>query len=95
MTEQGRAARYSDLFGDEQRHQHVSDCAYCPFCATVAVVRKTHPEVLEHLAVAARELITAAGILIEEAAHAVAPPPQQAPEASPQEPSNVRRIDAL
>ena len=73
MTDQERAARYSDLFGD--RREHPSDCAYCPFCATVNVVRKTHPEVLEHLAAAARELITAAGILIEEAAKTVAPPP--------------------
>lgn len=92
MTEQERAARYSDLFGD--RREHPSDCQYCPFCATVNVVRKTHPEVLEHLAAAARELITAAGILIEEAAHAVAPPP--APEAEPaEEPAPVRRIEAV
>ncbi len=94
MDEQARAARYSDLFGD--RREHPSDCAYCPFCATVAVVRKTHPEVLEHLAAAARELITAAGILIEEAASVVAPPP--APEAdtpSAAAPPNVRRIGAV
>jgi hypothetical protein len=92
VSEHERAARYSDLFGDRPA-AHASDCAYCPFCATVAVVRKTHPEVMEHLAAAARELITAAGILIEEAAHVVAPPPAPAEPAARPEPSNVRRID--
>ena len=93
MTEQERAARYSDLFGDRQ--EHPSDCQYCPFCATVNVVRKTHPEVLEHLAAAARELITAAGILIEEAAHVVAPPPPEESEQAAEEPPPVRRIEAV
>ena len=89
MTDEGRAARYSDLFGD--RTEHPSDCQYCPFCATVNVVRKTHPEVLEHLAAAARELIAAAGIMIEEASKAVAPP---AAEPAPEEPvAEVRWID--
>lgn len=94
MSEQERAARYSDLFGDRPA-SHPSDCAYCPFCATVAVVRKTHPEVLEHLAAAARELITAAGILIEEAASVVAPPPPAEAPTAESAPSNVRRIDAV
>ena len=65
MTEEGRAARYHDLF--ENGHEHKSDCAYCPICATIAVVRQTKPEVLEHLAAAARELIVAAGLLLDEA----------------------------
>lgn len=90
MTEPERAARYSDLFGD--RREHPSDCQYCPFCATVKVVRKTHPEVLEHLAAAARELIAAAGIMVEETAKAVAPPP--APEADDAPAAEVRWIDS-
>lgn len=90
MTEHERAARYSDLFGD--RREHPSDCQYCPFCATVNVVRKTHPEVLEHLAAAARELITAAGIMIEEAANAVAPPAPA--DAGDETTAEVRWIDA-
>lgn len=67
MSEQEarRAARYSDLFG--AGHEHASDCAYCPICATIAVVRETRPEILEHLSAAAQELVAAAGILIEEA----------------------------
>ena len=69
MSQQERAARYSDLF--EESHVHASDCALCPICATIAVVRKTKPEVLDHLAAAARELIIAAGIMLEEAAHVV------------------------
>ena len=94
MSEGERAARYSDLFGDRRSHDHASDCAYCPFCATVAVVRKTHPEVLEHLAAAARELIAAAGVLIEEASKTVAPPPE-APSQEDASPQNVRWIDAV
>ncbi|MDQ4125998.1 MAG: hypothetical protein M3134_10440 [Actinomycetota bacterium] len=93
MTENERAARYSDLFGD--RREHPSDCQYCPFCATVNVVRKTHPEVLEHLAAAARELIAAAGILVEEAARTVAPPPSSEAEQTPEDVAPVRRIEAV
>ena len=67
--------------------EHPSDCAYCPICATIAVVRKTRPEVLDHLATAARELIAAAGIILEEAGEIVGGMPKEAasedePEAS-------------
>jgi hypothetical protein len=93
VTEHERAARYTDLFGD--RREHPSDCQYCPFCATVNVVRKTHPEVLEHLAAAARELITAAGILVEEAAKAVAPPPPDESQQASEDAPPVRRIEAV
>ena len=68
-----RAARYSDLFA-EQRHEHglnSDSCAYCPICATIAVVRNTKPEVMEHLANAARELILVAGMLLEEAGEVI------------------------
>ncbi|MGH2826410.1 MAG: hypothetical protein ACRDKF_05520 [Actinomycetota bacterium] len=65
-TSEERAARYSDLF-EGAHDEHTSDCAYCPICATIAVVRKTRPEVMDHLAVAAREMIIAAGIMLEEA----------------------------
>lgn len=90
--ETGRAARYSDLFG--AGHEHASDCAYCPICATIAVVRETRPELLEHLAAAAKELVIAAGILMDEAgevlqrAAADAKPPK--PERGP---GNVTHID--
>lgn len=60
-----RAARYSDLFGGS--HEHTPDCAYCPFCTGIAMVRDTSPEVLEHLAAAARELVIAAGLFMEDA----------------------------
>ena len=87
-----RAARYSDLFAG--RHEHPPECAYCPICATIAVVRNTNPEVLDHLAGAARELLAAAGKLLEEAEKVVGAPPQadDAPEDAPR-PSKVRRID--
>lgn len=94
MTEEGRAARYHDLF--ENGHEHASDCAYCPICATIAVVRQTKPEVMEHLAAAARELIVAAGLLLEEAGKVVGAPESSAhaaDESSPSGPGKVRRID--
>lgn len=69
MSQQERAARYSDLF--EESHAHASDCSLCPICATIGVVRKTRPEVLDHLAAAARELIIAAGIMLEEAGNSI------------------------
>ena len=94
MSQEERAARYSDLF--EDANVHASDCALCPICATIAVVRKTKPEVLDHLAAAARELIIAAGIMLEEAAHVVgsegADRPS-APQADVQDVNKVRRID--
>ncbi len=92
MSEQERAARYSDLFGEHR--EHAPDCAYCPICATIAVVRKTNPEVLDHLAAAARELITAAGILVEEAAGAVASHTRgDTSGPAPADEPKVRRID--
>ena len=93
MTEEARAARYHDLF--ENGHDHKSDCAYCPICATIAVVRQTKPEVLDHLAAAARELIVAAGILLEEAGKVVgAPDVESGAERDPGAGTGkVRRID--
>ncbi len=93
MTEEGRAARYHDLF--ENGHEHASDCAYCPICATIAVVRQTKPEVLEHLAAAARELIVAAGILLEEAGSVIGAADSGAARPRPASGSEgkVRRID--
>jgi hypothetical protein len=92
VTEEGRAARYHDLF--ENGHEHKSDCAYCPICATIAVVRQTKPEVLEHLASAARELIIAAGLLLDEAGKVVGSPESEGSEgAEPDITGKVRRID--
>ncbi|MEA2497659.1 MAG: hypothetical protein QOH26_64 [Actinomycetota bacterium] len=71
------------------QHAHTSDCAYCPICATIAVVRNARPEVLEHLASAAREMVIAAGLLIEEAGKIVG---VEVPDDAPP-PPNVRRLD--
>lgn len=60
-----RAARYSDLFA--ARRDEPSDCDYCPWCATIAVLRRTQPEVLEHLAAAGKEMLAAATLLLQEA----------------------------
>jgi hypothetical protein len=86
-----RAGRYSDLFASGHDHT-ASDCAYCPICATIAVVRNTKPEVLEHLAAAARELIVAAGLLLDEAGEVVG---AEARKKAPGEDGDgkVRRID--
>lgn len=89
-----RAARYSDLFANG--HEHSPECAYCPICATIAVVRRTNPEVLDHLAGAARELLAAAGKLIEEAEKVVGNPPEgKAAQDDSAEPGKVRRIDVV
>ena len=89
-----RAARYSDLFASG--HNHGAECAYCPICATIAVVRNTNPEVLDHLAGAARELLAAAGKLIEEAEKVVGNPPGEAQPSEPADQSGkVRRIDVV
>lgn len=83
-----RAARYSDLFAE---HEHSSDCAYCPICATIAVVRNTKPEVLDHLAAAGRELIAALGLLLEEAEGVIATAEEK--RAEEQKRARVRKID--
>jgi hypothetical protein len=83
MTEE-RAARYSDLFDPGGAQNQVSDCAYCPFCSAIGVLRTTHPEVLDHLAVAARELMAAASVLLAEAERVVE---------TTRSPGAVRRID--
>ena len=90
MTDE-RSARYSDLF--ESRHDHGSDCAYCPFCSAIGVLRKTNPDVLEHLAGAARELLAAASILIQEAERVVATPQEGDPAATADDAGRLRRID--
>jgi hypothetical protein len=89
MVDDERAARYSDLFA--AGHQHSETCAYCPICATIAVLRNTKPEVVEHLASAARELIIAAGMILEEASEIVGKPENAAHPKS--DDTKVRRID--
>ena len=89
MADEERAARYSDLFA--AGHQHSETCAYCPICATIAVVRNTKPEVIEHLATAARELIIAAGMILEEAGEIIGKPENA--ESTKSRPANVRHID--
>jgi hypothetical protein len=92
MNDEERAARYSDLFAS--RHEHSSDCAYCPICATIAVVRNTKPEVLEHMTSAARELILAFGLLLEEAGEMIGAAEKQQARASEESAGGqVRRID--
>ncbi len=91
-AEGGRGARYSDLF--ENAHDHsTSDCAYCPICMTIAAVRNTKPEVLEHLAAAARELVLAAGLFLEQAGETIGEPNNEGkPEADDKK---VRHIDIV
>ena len=92
MADEERAARYSDLFAAGHEHAD-SNCAYCPICATIGVLRSTKPEVLEHLAAAAKELIAVAGILLEEAGEVVNAA-EAAAKAPPQaDAGKIRRID--
>ena len=91
MNEEIRAARYSDLF--EEPHAARSDCAYCPICTTISVVRSTKPEVLDHLAKAAREVLLAAGILLEEAGEFIASDKAPHIHQVPDEESKVTHLD--
>ena len=95
MSQEERAARRSDLFGSHS--EHPSDCAYCPICATISVVRNTRPEVLEHVASAAKELILAFGLMLEEAGTVAAAAEAAARVSANREPqgenAKVRRID--
>ncbi len=90
MDDDRRAGRYSDLFGAHQ--EHTSDCAYCPICTGISLVRSTNPEVLDHLAAAAREFMIAAGLFLEEAGKRVGTP-DAARDHGPGEDAKVRRID--
>ena len=88
--EDRRAGRYSDLFGAHE--EHASDCAYCPICTGIGLVRSANPEVLDHLAAAAREFMIAAGLFLEEAGGRVGKPEATPTETDPGD-GKVRRID--
>lgn len=93
MIEEERAARYSDLFAAKHEHGE-SNCAYCPICASIGVLRNSQPEVLEHLAAAARELLAVVGILVEEAGEVIAAAEAMAKDKdAPASDDKVRRID--
>ena len=92
MDEERRAGRYSDLFAEHA--EHTSDCAYCPICTGIGLVRSANPEILDHLAAAARELMIAAGMFLEEAGGRVGKPDGQRSNGSDGEGNGkVRRID--
>ena len=91
MDEERRAGRYSDLFAEHA--EHTSDCAYCPICTGIGLVRSANPEILDHLAAAARELMIAAGMFLEEAGGRVGKPDPQRPGPDGEGNGKVRRID--
>ena len=92
MSDPERAARYSDLFDGAHQHGEGS-CAYCPFCAAISVARDTRPEVVDHLANAAREFLIAAGMLLEDVGSRVgAKEGGTDPEEDPEVPT-IRHID--
>jgi hypothetical protein len=91
VSDDGRAARYSDLFAVGE-HDHESDCSLCPICAGIAVLRSTNPEVVERLRAAARELVAAAGILVAEAEKVVG---SAEPGATGATDGKVRKIDVV
>jgi hypothetical protein len=92
MDEERRAGRYSDLFAEHA--EHTSDCAYCPICTGIGLVRSANPEIMDHLAAAARELMIAAGMFLEEAGGRVGKPDgSRSPEPDGEGNGKVRRID--
>ena len=88
-----RAGRYSDLFGAHR--EHTSDCAYCQICTGISLVRSTNPEVLDHLAAAAREFMIAAGLFLEEAGKRVGAPEGASDDPEDGSGGKVRRIDVV
>ena len=92
MDDDRRAGRYSDLFGPHEAHS--SDCAYCPICTGISLVRSANPEVLDHLAAAAREFMIAAGLFLEEAGKRVGAPEQRT-EGDGGDDGKVRHIDIV
>lgn len=60
-----------------------AECAYCPICRTVHLVRQASPEVREQLTVAAASLMQAAAGLLAAAARS----------GEPRRPGGVERID--
>lgn len=91
MDEERRAGRYSDLFAEHA--EHTSDCAYCPICTGISLVRSTNPEILDHLAAAAREFMIAAGMFLEEAGGRVGKPDGHRSGPEGDDDGKVRRID--
>jgi hypothetical protein len=91
VNQRDRAARYSDLFGAAETAEPESNCEYCPICTTIGAIRRTKPEVLDHLATAVREVVLAAGLLLEEAERRMASGNQAGddhPESAPVRPIN-------
>jgi hypothetical protein len=93
MSDPERAARYSDLFDGAHQHGEGS-CAYCPFCAAISVARETRPEVVDHLANAAREFLIAAGMLLEDVGSRLGGSEDGGPDReTDQDIPRIRRID--
>ena len=91
MSDAEKGAKYRDLF-ETPKHDHSAECSICPICAGLSVLRKTKPEVVEHLTVAVRELVVAAGLLLEEASEVVGAAKDEATE---EKDTRVRRIDIV
>lgn len=94
-----RGARYRDLF--LARHDHADNCAYCPICTGIGVFRSAQPDVVDHLAGAARELISALRVVLEQAEGVLAavedasraPVEDPQPASEPESDAVVRRLD--
>lgn len=64
----GAGSRREDDRRDELPDDHDPACEVCPICRGIAHVRRTHPEVAEHLVEAARHLSRALGELLDDVA---------------------------
>jgi len=70
------AARFIDALGGLPQSPAGAECRICPFCRLLATLRELRPEVVEHLALAADELLAA---VREFAARPPAPGPGPGP----------------
>ncbi|GGR59398.1 hypothetical protein J2S40_001008 [Nocardioides luteus] len=79
-----RVAHLAESFG-EHLDTGAPECAYCPLCRTVHVLRESSPEVKVHLASAAASLMQAAAAVLNAAATGPGAGPSDGPSEGPSE----------
>ncbi|MBC7275266.1 hypothetical protein [Nocardioides sp.] len=79
-----RFAHLTESFG-EHLDTGAPECAYCPLCRTVHVLRESSPEVKVHLASAAASLMQAAATVLNAAATSPGAGPSEGSSEGPSE----------
>lgn len=78
---------------DDDGAQHLETCGICPVCSSLRLLQETRPDLVEHLAEAARHLAAAARSLLDTP---TPPRPDGEPTTSPgRNPSGSRRLERI